>query len=479
LSKNITNIASLVLTFGIRAISDLLIIIMIGRYSNLENLGIYSFALNTSFMARLFLDVGFGLYLVREISKNLNMTHKYISNTISIIVLVSPILVTSVFFLLKLSPVTDLIKHATLVSLVGVVFMAVSSIFQSSFIAFQKMKYQSIVVLLQELVFIIGVTSSLLFKLDFIIIFYMYFLSRVISMLVSYTIYRMKINSDKPNINITMICKILAQVKPFIFNLLFTTIQARSSIIIIIFLIGSEAAGLFEVSISLTVKGIIISQIVSKALFPQLSKLFNLSRHSEKEYIISLLINIIYYVGFAICVFLFFFANELVMLVFGKTVYLESVILIKIMSIALFFKLAAIPIADILTASNNQKKRAKSVFIGAMTNVVLLFILVPQMNLEGAAISICISELAIFISVMIFSTSAIRNKVGKVIINNIMIISLPIALLLLFYNSNSLLKFVLFLSSYLLILVVTKTITYEKYYNIISFLKLDNSTTLS
>jgi len=67
--KFFKNAISQLFTYGIRGLSDFIVIVLIGRLSGINNLGIYSFAITFSLAARFVLDLGFGMYLIREISK--------------------------------------------------------------------------------------------------------------------------------------------------------------------------------------------------------------------------------------------------------------------------------------------------------------------------------------------------------------------------------------------------------------------------
>ena len=139
------NVISQLFTYGIRAISDFAIVVLIGRLAGISNLGIYSFAITFSLAARFMLDLGFGMYLVREISKNKKLVNKYIGNTISVLLIISPVLILFTYMLISLTILDPLKINAVILCVVGMIFMAISSTFQTSFHAFQKMEYQTIV----------------------------------------------------------------------------------------------------------------------------------------------------------------------------------------------------------------------------------------------------------------------------------------------------------------------------------------------
>ena len=454
--KFFKNAVSQLFTYGIRGLSDFIVIVLIGRLSGISNLGIYSFAITFSLAARFVLDLGFGMYLIREISKKKSLVNKYISNTIFILLMVSPLLIFFTYTLMYFT-VNETIKvYAVTLSVIGMVFMSISTTFQASFHAFQKMEYQTIVIFIQEISFLLSVFFLLYFNFDFILIFIFYTLSRFLSMIFSALLYNYKIHYFKFSFDCDFLKKLIKEVSPFIINLIFTTIYARSAIIVISYVLGNKSVGLFEVGLTLTLKGVVISQVISKSLFPALSKLYQKSKLIEFDKISELLIKVIVLISLPICLGLYLYASQLIQLLFPNKDFIDSIILIKIMSLALLFKLISIPIADILTTSNKQEFRTISVVAGAIINLLLLYLLIPNMGIVGAAISMLVSELSIFIFILFFSSNTIKIYSIKLIFIGLFNITIPVILLYLFDIQN-ITGLIIFLGSYFSMLLITKT----------------------
>ena len=156
MSKYFNNIFAQFLTYGVRAISDFTIIFLIAKFSTINNVGIYSFSIAFSLVARLFLDLGFGMYLIREISKNKKIVNKYIINTILFLLTITPFLFLLSYFIAFLTITENIKSNAMLICLIGMCFMSISATFQSSFHAFQKMGLQTVVVFIQEGSFVLS-----------------------------------------------------------------------------------------------------------------------------------------------------------------------------------------------------------------------------------------------------------------------------------------------------------------------------------
>ena len=444
-------------TYGIRAISDFVIVVLIGRLAGISNLGIYSFAITFSLAARFMLDLGFGMYLVREIAKNKNNVNKYIGNTIVVLLFVSPVLILLIYAFLHTTILDSIKINAVILCVLGMIFMAISSTLQTAFHAFQKMQYQTLVIFIQEFSFLLGSFVVLFFKFDFIIIFFIYLFSRLLSMICAFIVYNYKIVVFNFNFDNKFIPVLLKEVSPFVIQLIFTTIYARSAIIFISYLLDDLSVGLFEVGMAFTLKGIIISQIISKSLFPKLSQLHKESNLIEFDNLCKKLLNITNVISIPICVILFIYSSEIVGLFFSDLEFSKSIILIKIMSIALFFKLFALPIADILTTSNKQELRTIIVSMGAFVNLCSLYFLIPYMGIKGAAFSMLITEFFMFVLMILFSSKIIRFYSIKSLLIGFVNILIPISFLVLI-NVRSLFALLGFLLFYFAMLLATKTI---------------------
>ena len=123
--------------------------------------------------------------------------------------------------------------NAVMLCVSGLVLMSISSIFQTAFHAFQKMQYQSFVIFIQECLFLFPSFIILYLKIDFIYIFFSYLISRFLSMIFSGIIYHYKIHIISLNFDKIFIYKLIKEAFPFVMNLFFTTVYARSAILVI------------------------------------------------------------------------------------------------------------------------------------------------------------------------------------------------------------------------------------------------------
>ena len=422
LSNISNNILNQIFSFGVRSFTDILIVILIARYSKIENLGLYSFAISFSLIARLILDMGIGMYLVREISKYKTSVRKYVGNTLSIFFLVSP-LIFIISGLIIFYSVDDSIKVlAVLLTLLGFISVSFTSIFHSVFLAFSKLKHQSYSIVSQEFIYLISSFIILYNKLDFIYIFYAYFLARLISLIISIILFTRNIDKIEIEFDLIFIKKIVKECSPFFLNFILTAIYARGVIIFISYSLGDYSTGLYEVAFLISMKGIVCVQIFSKSIFPRLSELYKNRNELSFNQLSKNVLKVSYLLSFFLFIFIYFGAELIIDLFFDFNIYFESIQLTKILCVALFLKVFATSLTDILTTSFKQELRTKAVGFGAIISLLALFVLVPIFNLNGAVYSVVITEFTIVFFSLLYSSVYIRKLAIRLIFTNSIII---------------------------------------------------------
>ncbi|MGL6364346.1 oligosaccharide flippase family protein [Aeromonas veronii] len=105
--------------------------------------------------------------------------------------------------------------------------------------------------------------------------------------------------------------------------------------------------------------------------------------------------------GLVIAFFLYFFAEKIILTIFGEQ-YIESISVLKIYSIALFFNGLFISSGRWFIALEQQNFVAWRNFIAFSLNVLMSYILIPHYGIDGAALSALVSwSIAGYLSFMI------------------------------------------------------------------------------
>ncbi len=104
---------------------------------------------------------------------------------------------------------------------------------------------------------------------------------------------------------------------------------------------------------------------------------------------------------FTVCLILIFLKVISRILFAKEFFYCMEICTISFLLAILFGALAGF-LGSIYAANKDSKMYAKSTAIGAMTNIILNFLLIPSMAAHGAAVATCISYVIVWILRLIF-----------------------------------------------------------------------------
>ncbi|RCJ32887.1 hypothetical protein A6770_18340 [Nostoc minutum NIES-26] len=156
--------------------------------------------------------------------------------------------------------------------------------------------------------------------------------------------------------------------------------------ILIISLVGSEfLVGLYGAVIQLMQPFIIIVDSITSAVYPNLAKSAKLGVEQQKktsEFIIEVLLSI----ALPISIGFFFFAGDLLELVYGNPRFREAATVLSIYSLALIIWSFNRPLSYVLMANGLEKVNMRDVSVSAAFKLGLGLMIVPSYKLMGAVI---------------------------------------------------------------------------------------------
>ena len=152
--------------------------------------------------------------------------------------------------------------------------------------------------------------------------------------------------------------------------------------------LNNSAVGLYSVSVRFTELWYFIPGIFVGSLFPKLIQI----RHDPKYQ--KLLINLfktLFIISFLISVLISFSAEKLILYLYGKN-FLDAAFALKISIWTGIFVFWGVGAGNILVIENLNKHNFYKSILGLGINIILNFIFIPKMGINGAAISTLISQ---------------------------------------------------------------------------------------
>lgn len=138
---------------------------------------------------------------------------------------------------------------------------------------------------------------------------------------------------------------------------------------------------------------IIPSSIILNAFFPQMSRFSN--DFEKLPQLLGTYSKLMFIAGFFICFFGLLNAGTIIHLIFGGE-YFSSVLLLKLLLINAALVFVNMTYGNPLLAWSRNRQYLTAIMFGAVTNVVLNFVLIPVYKSTGAAVATICSEVVVF-----------------------------------------------------------------------------------
>ncbi len=442
----------------VTSIAAFLWTILIARYLGVSDYGIVSFAISFTTLVSIIMDLGMSTYITREISKHKNLLAKYMNN----IFLFKFLLAFALFIIsgiilygLRYSHLTILV---TLIFIIEMVFMSMTGFLNGVFQAFEKVKYQSIGTILNCLFLLLGILITMGLDLGVVFIAVSYTLAYSIYFSYMFLEYVHKFSFPQFELDVSFIKEVLIKSLPFGLTNFFYTIYFSIDIVMISYLSGDYATGLYKSAYNIINVFTTFFVVYQAVIFPVMSKFFEESQNLIKisyELSVKYLLLII----IPISVGVFFYARPLVDLIYSNQYSLATTpVQILIWTVSFLFINGAASI--LLNAIDKEKTVTKVYIIAALFNVALNFILIPHMSYDGAAIATVASEILITVLTVyyIFKTSykpdfGLLKNVIKLLVCGIIL-----AIVLNYIHVSLWLAIPIGLLVYLISLIITRSI---------------------
>jgi O-antigen/teichoic acid export membrane protein len=220
-------------------------------------------------------------------------------------------------------------------------------------------------------------------------------------------------HTDNINTNSPKIKDVLSHSWAFGLAGIFAFVYLQSDIIMIKYISGNKAAGLYNIAfVVITAILIFPTVLYQKFLMPKLHRWA--IQDESKFYLVYKKGNIAMFVsGIVIMILLLLSSGFLISLLFGDS-YVGSILVLNILSITLPIYFVAYSVGATLVTRNNMKIKVKFMGVTAITNIVLNLILIPLYGSIGAAIATVISNIMLLLLYYGYAEQVVfKNRIKK------------------------------------------------------------------
>jgi O-antigen/teichoic acid export membrane protein len=363
------------------------------RYLGAEDLGILSFALSFTIIIGLIGDLGLSSLTTREVSRNHSLAPKYLGNILLIKILLAIVTFGVVAIVINaLGYSEQTIKVVYIITLSNIV-TNFTQMFNSIFQAFEKFEFQSLGVVLNSVLMTAGTFFAIYKKFDLTYFAFIYLIVNTVILVYSYFVCQKKFLVPSLNIDWVFWEQIISESIPFWLNSVFVIIYFKIDMVMLSMMIGDTAVGWYSASYRLIDALGFIPAVLMSTMYPVFSK-FHISSRDSLEFAFKKSFKFLTIIAIPIGIGTTILAEKIIVLIYGVQ-YSSSVIALQILIWASVLSFINYTPATYLTSTNKQRTLMIFTFSGAILNIVLNFILIPQFSYSGAAIATVSTELVV------------------------------------------------------------------------------------
>lgn len=275
----------------------------------------------------------------------------------------------------------------------------------------ERMEYIAVFKILSAIIILCGVLILVHLKQDIYVTALIYSVGNIIVSIVRLAIFHKMFMNIKFEINFNQLKKLIFDAFPLVISGLMIAIYYNLDIIMLRFMKTEFEVGIYSAAYKIFLVFIIPFGLIFQSYQPKLTKFITVkpgfSPSIFRSYSILML-------TFALLsgAFLYFQSNWIVLTLY-KSDYILAVGPLSILAMNIFIVGVNILFGNPLTVWEKQKLYTVAVSSGALCNIILNIILIPKYSYIGAAFATLLSEVVVFIGVVMIFNKTISKLVLK------------------------------------------------------------------
>jgi O-antigen/teichoic acid export membrane protein len=352
--------------------------------------GVFSYTIALMSTFAIISDIGINTVISREAAKKMDNMREYISTgfflKLGLSIISSLALLSMLFFINDSNAVKVLIP-------ITAFMLFFDSITGFGFIlnrAFEKMEMEAFIKIITTIILIILGFIFISKNPKAISLSYSYVISGFIGVIIMYFSLRSYFINLVSSFNKKLLKYIFKEALPMAIIFVIGTIMSNLDMIILGWFTDSSNIGLY----SAAQKPIQIVYLIPTLLVAAISPVFSRLAITDKEKVRTILkksLRISLIIAIVVNVFIFAVGGFIFDLMFGAQ-YKDAIPLFKIMGLAIITGAPSLIISNAIFAFGKQKELVLFIAISLLLNIILCLLLIPQIGIYGAAISVTAAQ---------------------------------------------------------------------------------------
>ncbi len=453
------------------SISSLIILIIIGRVLGDVSLGRYTFACAFPQLLTVFIDLGYGTFLIKEIARKKSKADYFLNNIIGIRLTLFILNTVTLIILINLMGYPEETK--ILVYLFGFFefLKTFSNIFRLVFRAFEQMEYEAAVVFISTILRTVISIGLLLLGYSLIEIGIVFIFTGLLELCISLLLCRYKFVKPRLTISYSFFIKTIKTAFPLGLLTILGIIYIRIDTVFLSILKGDAVVGWYNAAYNIVLGFHPIPHLFMHSLLPIMSYLHlksssKLQKGYEKSF------KYLLFLGLPISTGAYILADEFILLFYGSE-FLNSITALQILAWDVIIKFLYICSSFVLISTDKQNKMVLIVGVSALINIILNLILIPEYSFMGAGIATLITECFILICYMFLNWKhGIKLNLIKFVFQPIIGCVVMVLVLLQIENFSLFIKIFIGMVVYFIVIVLTRGFEKDDYLMIKGLLKI-------
>ncbi len=378
---------------------------LLARFIGPADLGKYYLAISLTTIFAIFIDLGLGNVLTREVAKREKEPSIWLGN---ILALKLPLTIFSLISLFIFVYFVGYDKLTTTLIYISAISMVLDS-FTNSFFATSRgchnLKYESIASVIFQLIVLVVGYGALLMGASLLWAMAALAIASVFNLIFSFSVVYFKLKIKVKLIWNSLFIKQVIKVSwPFAVFAIFQRFYTYFDSVLLSIYAGDTQVGLYQVAFKIIFALQFLPLAFTASVYPALSSYWKNNRE-QLAITFERAMNYLTIISLPIVVGVFLLADKIVLLF--KDDYLEAALPLKISIISLLFIFLNFPIGSLLNACDAQKKNTRNMIIVAVSSVVLNLVLIPHYQAVGASWVVLFTNFLMFVLGMIESKKII------------------------------------------------------------------------
>jgi len=394
-TRVIRNTLAQIVAMASMIVSKLLITIVIARLFGPEEVGDFAFVVTFTMLFTFLSSAGVPWALIRETATHRDEAHRYASNGLGLVSLAGLISVPLMVGIVTLLGYSPGIQLAVALTGLAQVFEGLGQVLNGVFGGFERMELGALILIVQEVTFLIVGVLVLTLRLPFLWLFAVYVPSRLAGFLAGLSVYQKFFRQSlRPCFEWSFIKELLCTSLPYAINVALGPIYLRIDVVMLSFYQGSAAVGFYEAATTIFYRLNVFARTFNNALLPLMAREFETEADRIRKYVHAA-VKCQLALGVPLTVLCVTLADRLMGLIYGPD-FEASVVVFRLLTTIVCLQFIDHTLATALTAIGLQARRSAAVALAAVFNVAINLYVVPRYSFVGTTVTTILTEVVFF-----------------------------------------------------------------------------------